>query len=223
MNKPIIIILAALMSVSLISCNTTQDTNVYDTNETIDATKVSIVNEETVTKSEFRNNKVETDGVSFVYDEAIAANEIRIEKLDEKTEKKSSIEIPDSTDKNGVPNWFYEIPSSQESFYTTGFSVASSTKVGIKKAEMDAKNHIAQWVKTSVKEVIIDYVIDSGEGTDRQNLDLYNSISLQVVDESLKGIKREKLQIADDNSVYVLMSIPFENVQNAFAQATNRL
>ncbi|MBK5201296.1 MAG: LPP20 family lipoprotein [Spirochaetaceae bacterium] len=137
------------------------------------------------------------------------------------TKSTKAYEVLDIVDKNGIPSWFYEVPSSNEYHYAVGLSTSSNSQIAIKKAEMDAKNQITQWIKTSVKEVVKNYVNESGEGNNSQNLDAYESISLQIASASLRGVKRDKLQISKDNTAYVLMSIPLENIQNAFIQVTN--
>jgi ribosomal protein S20 len=120
---------------------------------------------------------------------------------------------------DGVPEWFYNTPIAEDLHYATGMAKSADRQIAIKKAEMAARNQIAEWIETNVKEVLKNYVNDAGEGDNRQILDAFESISVQVATASLKGVTREKLQFSDDY-VYVLMSIPNANIEKAFEPAT---
>lgn len=121
---------------------------------------------------------------------------------------------------DGVPEWFYNTPIAEDLHYATGMAKSADRQIGIKKAEMAARNQIAEWIETNVKEVLKNYVNDAGEGDNHQILDAFESISVQVATASLKGVTREKLQFGDDGYVYVLMSIPNANIEKAFEPAT---
>lgn len=136
------------------------------------------------------------------------------------TKATTTQEVSDIVDKNGIPSWFYKVPYSNEYHYAVGSSASSNNQIAIKKAEMNAKNQIAEWIKTSVKEVVKNYVNEAGIENSSQNLDAYESISLQISSASLRSVKRERMKISNDNTTYVLMSIPLENIQNAFVQVT---
>ena len=119
-----------------------------------------------------------------------------------------------------VPSWFYNTPVAEDVHYATGTAKAVDRQTAIKKAEMVARNQMAEWIETNVKEVMKNYVNDAGEGDNRQNLDAFESISVQVATASLKGVTREKLEFDDAGNVYVLMSIPLANVESAFEPAS---
>lgn len=121
---------------------------------------------------------------------------------------------------DAVPVWFYNTPVAEDVHYATGTAKAVNRQTAIKKAEMAARNQLAEWIETNVKEVLKNYVNDAGEGDNRQNIDAFESISVQVATASLKGVTREKLAFGEDDYVYVLMSIPNENIEKAFEPAT---
>lgn len=137
------------------------------------------------------------------------------------TKKNDSVIVNKEVVKDdSVPEWFYNTPVAEDVHYATGTAKAMDRQTAIKKAEMAARNQMAEWIETNVKEVLKNYVNDAGEGDNRQNLDAFESISVQVATASLKGVTREKLAFTDDGYVYVLMSIPNENVEKAFEPAT---
>ncbi|MCK9192139.1 MAG: hypothetical protein M0P10_11430 [Sphaerochaetaceae bacterium] len=121
---------------------------------------------------------------------------------------------------DSVPSWFYNTPIAEDVHYATGTAKAVNRQTAIKIAEMAARNQMAEWIETNVKEVMTNYVNDAGEGDNRQNLDAFESISVQVATASLKGVTREKFEFDDDGNVYVLMSIPLASVESAFEPAS---
>lgn len=119
-----------------------------------------------------------------------------------------------------LPPWILNKPATDEYYYAVGAAKGSTLLLSTKRAEAEGRTAISQWIQTSVKEVITTYVSDAGSGDNRQNLDAFEAISVQVSQTSLQGVKREKLYQDDDRTVYVLMSIPIENIEKAFVPAS---
>lgn len=119
-----------------------------------------------------------------------------------------------------LPDWILNTPKSADMHYAVGTAKAANLQTSIKRAEAEGRNSISEWISTSVKEVITTYVSDAGSGDNRQNLDAFEAISIQVSESVLNGVTRDKLYQADDGTVYVLMGIPLSNVQKAFEPAS---
>ena len=121
---------------------------------------------------------------------------------------------------DSLPDWIITTPQSADMHYAIGTAKASNLQTSIKRAEAEGRTSISEWVKTNVKEVIKTYVNDAGSGDNRQNIDAFEAISVQVSESSLRGVTRERLYQADDGTVYVLMAIPLSNVEDAFEPAS---
>lgn len=119
-----------------------------------------------------------------------------------------------------LPEWILSTPKSADMHYAVGTAKAANLQTSIKRAEAEGRTSISEWVQTSVKEVIKTYVNDAGSGDNRQNIDAFEAISVQVSQSVLSGVTREKLYQADDGTVYVLMAIPLSNVEKAFEPAS---
>ena len=117
------------------------------------------------------------------------------------------------------PDWVYARVSTQDMHYESGYGKMSDRQNSIKRATVEAKNKIAEWVSTKVKEVIVTYVNDAGSGDSRQALDAMESISLQVAEATLSGVTTDKMWIDAEGGVWVLCSIPLENVEKNFEPA----
>ncbi len=117
------------------------------------------------------------------------------------------------------PEWVYKTVSTQDVHYETGYGKMSDKQNSIKRATVEAKNKIAAWVSTQVKEVVVTYVNDAGSGANRQALDAMEVISQQVAEATLSGVTTEEMWIDAEGGVWVLCSIPLANVQKSFEPA----
>ncbi len=119
------------------------------------------------------------------------------------------------------PDWVYKTVSAQDVHYESGYGKMSNKQNSIKRATVEAKNKIAAWVSTSVKEIVITYVNDAGSGDNRQAIDAMESISQQVAEATLSGVSVSEMWEDSDGGIWVLCSIPLENVQKSFEPAAD--
>jgi len=117
------------------------------------------------------------------------------------------------------PDWVFKTVSSQDMHFESGYGMMSNKQNSIKRATVEAKNKIAAWVQTSVKEVVVTYVNDAGSGDNRQNLDAMETISQQVAEATLSGVTTEEMWVDADGGVWVLCSIPLANIEKSFEPA----
>lgn len=117
------------------------------------------------------------------------------------------------------PDWVYKTVSAQDVHYESGFGKMSDKQNSIKRATVEAKNKIAEWVSTTVKEVVVTYVNDAGSGDNRQALDAMEVISQQVAEATLSGVTTEQMWVDAEGGVWVLCSIPLANIEKNFEPA----
>jgi hypothetical protein len=117
------------------------------------------------------------------------------------------------------PDWVNKTVSTQDMHFETGYGKMSNKQFSIKRATVEAKNKIAEWVNTSVKEVVLTYMNDAGSGDNRQAIDAMETISKQVAEASLSGVSTESMWVDPDGGVWVLCSIPIANIEQSFEQA----
>ena len=117
------------------------------------------------------------------------------------------------------PDWVYKTVSTQDMHFETGYGKMSDKQNSIKRATVEAKNKIAAWISTQVKEVVVTYVNDAGSGANRQALDAMEVISQQVAEATLSGVTTEEIWVDADNGVWVLCTIPIANIQKSFEPA----
>lgn len=117
------------------------------------------------------------------------------------------------------PEWVYKTVSTQDVHFETGYGNMNDKQNSIKRATVEAKNKIAAWVSTTVKEVVVTYVNDAGSGDNRQALDAMEVISRQVAEATLSGVTTEEIWVDAEGAVWVLCSIPMANIEKNFEPA----
>lgn len=113
---------------------------------------------------------------------------------------------------SGMPEWTYMDMSTQDVHYAVGYANMSNRANSIKRAQAEARNIIAEWVSTAVDEIITTYTNDAGSEGNRQAMDAFETLSKQRAQAVLSGSKQEDMFIDEEGGVYILMSIPVENV-----------
>lgn len=120
----------------------------------------------------------------------------------------------------GVPQpaWVNKTPKSETLFYAIGYGSKSTKAISKTVAGQDARDQIARWVGTSVKNALTNYTNEAGSGKDVQTLTYFESISKQVADQTLVGVEDDEVWVDDKGAVYVLSSFPKANVGKGFEE-----
>jgi hypothetical protein len=119
-----------------------------------------------------------------------------------------------------MPDWFLATPRpDEEYFYAAGMGKMANFQNSLTRAEMNAKDNFAQQVSTDVTHILDNFLNDAGEGDNRQAIDSMNEVSRQISKVTLRGVQRTKVYKATDGTVYVLCSIPRENMAEIIEKA----
>ncbi len=121
------------------------------------------------------------------------------------------------------PEWVFKTISAPDMHFESGFGKMSDKQTSIKRATVEAKNKIAEWISTRVKEVVVTYVNDAGSTDSRQAMDAMETISQQVAEATLSGVTTEEMWVDSDGGVWVLCSIPLANIEQNFEPASEAI
>ncbi len=121
-----------------------------------------------------------------------------------------------------MPEWINSLPKSETTFFAVGYGSKSSKAISKTVAGQDARDQIARWVGTSVKNALTNYTNESGSEKNIQTLTYFESISKQVADQTLVGVEDDKVWVDDKGAVYVLASFPKSNVGKGFAEVVQK-
>ncbi len=118
----------------------------------------------------------------------------------------------------GVPQpaWVNKTPKSADTFYAVGYAMKSTKAISKTAAGADARDQIARWVGTSVKNALVNYTNESGSEKNIQTLSYFENISKQVADQTLVGVEDDEVWVDDKGGVYMLTSFPKANIGKSF-------
>ena len=121
----------------------------------------------------------------------------------------------------GMPDWVFSPGPDDENHYVVGYALMANRMNSMRRAQAEARNVMAEWVSTVVDEVITTYTNDAGEGVNRQAVDAFETVSRQRAQAVLSGVQQEDMWVDADGGVYVLMSLPIENIENDLLSVVN--
>lgn len=129
--------------------------------------------------------------------------------------------IPVVLGKNGIPrpDWVTSSYKSKDAHFESGYGLMSNLNNSKKRAEAEAKNAIAEWVQTRIKEVVTTYVNDAGSGDNRQALDALETVSVQIAEATLNGVFTEAIWEDADGGVWALVGVPVDSIKAGFEVA----
>ncbi len=122
---------------------------------------------------------------------------------------------PPRVDTSQIPAFFLNPPSSNDTLYGVGDAKMATLSLSRSTAIARARDDIAGQVSVSVKNALTDYAQQAGEGGNQQTVQFVETVSRQVADVTLSGCRTEQVEVADDGSVYVLVSYDVKSVLDA--------
>jgi len=125
-------------------------------------------------------------------------------------------------DTSQIPDWVKNQPTSKDTFYGIGIAKMSDLNLSRETAIARARNEVAQDVALRVKTALTDYQQQAGSADKQQALNFTETVSRQIADVTLKGSVVEKTVIADDGTVYALVSYPVASVLASAGQTFKR-
>lgn len=106
-------------------------------------------------------------------------------------------------DKNGVPNWVMEPPTSSTYVYGIGSSKMTTLENSIKSAESKARANLATNYTTVEKQISKNYQID----VNGSNADIYEALSVEITNQQISRVEEIDRYISPEGSVWILMGV----------------
>lgn len=125
----------------------------------------------------------------------------------------------DITEKNedGSPIWTTEVPQSTKYVYGVGSAKLSNAENSAEAADAKARADMSRKLQVMMSDAVAVYSQDS-EG---YVLDAYESITVQTVSISIRGIKTEQRWTAPDGTVWSLVSVPTKDLDDIYGLEAN--
>ena len=107
-----------------------------------------------------------------------------------------------------IPDFYLNPPVAEDAIYGLGDAKMSSLSMSRTMAFSRARDDVARQVEVTVKNAITDYAQEAGQGDNKQAIEFAESVSRQLVDVTLRGVKQIQGHAASDGTYYVLVEYP---------------
>ena len=125
-------------------------------------------------------------------------------------------------DLSKVPDFYLNPPTAEDAIYGVGDAKMSSLSMSRTMAISRARDDVARQVEVVVKNAITDYAQQAGEGDNTQTIEFVETVSRQLVEVTLAGVKTKEVAVADDGTVYALVEYSVNNLLNAASDTFQR-
>ena len=105
-----------------------------------------------------------------------------------------------------IPDWYLNPPVAEDAIYGLGDAKMSTLSLSRTTAFSRARDDVARQVEVEVKNAITDYAQEAGVDGQKQTIEFIETISRQIVNITLRGVRTEKTKVSKDGTVYALVS-----------------
>ncbi len=120
-----------------------------------------------------------------------------------------------------TPDWVYNDVSTAEKVFVSAYAKMSKKQNSIRKAQSEARNLLAEYINTVINEIVETYSSEVITDTETKAIDAFLSMSAQCSQATLRGAKQEEMWESPDGGVWVLMSIPTAEIEEALENAVD--
>jgi hypothetical protein len=125
--------------------------------------------------------------------------------------------------KNGIkrPDWVMQDQSSDKDHYASGYGKGKTFETSMLKAKLNADAALATWIGTSVEAIRDRYIEESDVDSKETYIDTFVSKAKEAGQAVLSGVTEVDFWEDNEGGVWVLHSIPVENVKAQIHGAIN--
>ena len=115
----------------------------------------------------------------------------------------------------GAPQWVMVSPDNSDNLYGVGISEHTNMDFSFQKAEAMgyARDEIARNISTKVKNMLKTFKEKTGTGKEATFDKVVTNVSKQIAKQTLTGSKQANMWISKSGNLYVLVSMPKENIK----------
>ena len=114
----------------------------------------------------------------------------------------------DGITSDGKPIWAVEIPKSTKCLYGVGYAHFTNQQNSESAAYTKASADIARQIRQSIQSATAVYTNEASESV----VEATEQITIRTVDLTLQGIVAERKWVADDGTVWFLLSLPVKDI-----------
>ena len=132
----------------------------------------------------------------------------------------ASCVTPGGTNINDIPDFYLNPPTAEDAVYGVGDAKMSTLSTSRTMALSRARDDVARQVEVTVKNAITDYAQEAGAGKNAQTINFSETVSRQVVEVTLRGVKTKEVHAGKDGTIYAMveysMSTFMEDAEGVF-------
>lgn len=121
-----------------------------------------------------------------------------------------------------IPGFYLNPPTAEDAIYGVGDAKMSSLSMSRTMAFSRARDDVARQVEVAVKNAITDYAQEAGEGDNTQAVQFAETVSRQLVDVTLRGVKQVEAHVGKDGTVYAMVEYPMSSFMSEAEAAFER-
>ena len=113
-----------------------------------------------------------------------------------------------STEERGssdMPDWFLTPPTAEDAYYGVGQAKKQNPSLTKKTATARARGEINEAISSNVSSLLKDFMQESGVSGNAEATEFSQSVIKQVSSNNLKGSTIEKVYVAKDATIYILL------------------
>ena len=113
-----------------------------------------------------------------------------------------------STEERGssdMPDWFLTPPTAEDAYYGVGQAKKQNPSLTKKTATARARGEINEAISSNVSSLLKDFMQESGVSGNAEATEFSTSVIKQVSSNNLKGSTIEKVYVAKDATIYILV------------------
>jgi len=113
-----------------------------------------------------------------------------------------------------IPDFYLNPPVAEDAIYGVGDAKMSSLSMSRTMALSRARDDVARQVEVLVKNAITDYAQEAGAGRTAQTINFAESVSRQIVEVTLQGVRTVEVSAGKDGTIYALVEYSVSNLMN---------
>jgi hypothetical protein len=136
------------------------------------------------------------------------------------------LEISCSSKSVPAPDWYYNLPESQDHIYVVATAVSKDRQLAVNKASTEGRAELGREIESHLKGLYKNFAEEVGLGEDAELLKMYSEATKIVVDKTLVGSHVEKKEVKKEGDIYrawVLIKLPLDPVHlGIYSEIKNR-
>ena len=115
-------------------------------------------------------------------------------------------------DVDDIPKFYLDPPVAKDSIFGVGDAQMSTLSMSKTMAISRAHDDVARQIEVSIRSAVTDYAQEAGEGNNNQAIQFAETVSRQIIEVTLRGVRQIESHIGRRGRFYVLIEYPLDEL-----------